>query len=300
MPLFVDEAWGPHFSFHSDFPLAAIQSGADAAVTSVHKILACFDQGAVLLTRGDLVDHARIAAAVKLTQTTSPSLPILASLDASRRRMALEGEELLSRALGTAALRREEASANPGASTRWDGERLGWRFADPTRLLIDVHGLGLTGFEVEAELRSGFGISLEMSDQASVIGIITTSDTCGDVDLLAAALHSISRAAVGRCAAGGPAGIAHRSMGRAVEPGVQAMSPRDAFFSPARPVPLHDADGQAAAELVVPYPPGIPVLLPGEIIQAAKVDYLQSCLDAGLTISGAADPRLRSVRVVAD
>jgi len=294
--LFVDEAWAPHIHFHPALPLSAMQSGADGAVGSVHKVLAGLTQASVLHAQGPRVDVARVATAVGMVQTTSPAATILASIDAARRQMALDGERLLDRTIALAGRARFQLDALSGISLL-SGERLGLdpcRF-DPTKLVVDVHEAGLSGFAAEQALRDRFAIQPEMSDLVSVVCLITIGDTEESVNRLATAFAILSAERTG------PAGGLHlRSTGIAIAPGEQALSPRDAFFAPSRAVPLSETAGQVSAELVIPYPPGIPVLAPGDIISGEKIEYLQHGASLGMYLSGPADPRLATLRIVDD
>ncbi|MBA3415143.1 MAG: arginine decarboxylase, partial [Chloroflexia bacterium] len=167
---------------------------------------------------------------------------------------------------------------------------------DLTKLVIDVHGLGLTGFELEAILRARFRLQPEMSDLVGCVCLVSIGDTPSTIDRLVAAFATIARErAGGRRAATTPL----RSSGAAIAPGRQALSPRDAFFAPSRAVPLADAVGCVSAELVIPYPPGIPVLAPGDVIDGDKVAYLREGAARGMYLSGPVDNRLETILVVA-
>jgi arginine/lysine/ornithine decarboxylase len=293
--VYVDEAWGPHFGFHPRLPLSAMAAGADGAVTSTHKMLSSLSQSSILNLRGGRVPPGRVAAAVRLTQTTSPLVPLVASIDACRRQMALHGEQMLDRTLGLAADARRRLGMLPGLRVL-DAAALdlGPRQLDPTKLVVDVAGLGLTGLAAEQALRERFAIAPEGSDLSSVILFVTIGDTAASIDQLVGGFTALcaERTVV---AAGAPP----RSSGAAIGPGVQALTPRDAFFAPARTVPLRAAAGEVAAELVTPYPPGIPVLAPGEVITADKLDYLANGRANGMYVCGPADPSLATIRVVA-
>jgi len=296
VPVYVDEAWGPHLSFHPELPPSAMQAGADAAVTSAHRLLGSLSQSALLLLRGARLDLERVAAAVAMTQSTSPFLPFLASLDTARRQMALNGAALVERVLRLARDARAQLARLHGIEVL-DGQRLGLARYDATRLVIDVQGLGLTGYAAEALLRARFGIAPEMSDHASVVCLLTIGDSSSSVARLIDAFR-------GLCAAHAPGRPGSerddpRSLGGVVAAGPQVLSPREAFFAPARPVPLGASVGEVAAELVVPYPPGVPVIAPGELITADKVAYLRAELERGMCVRGASDRSLASVRVIA-
>jgi len=163
-------------------------------------------------------------------------------------------------------------------------------------LVIDTTGLGLTGYRVEALLRDEFAIAPEMSDHRGIVCIVTVADTRASLGALVDALCAIANRTPGlrphrsRSVA--------RSVGDAIAPGEMAMLPRDAFFAPSHAVPLPTAIGCIAAESVTPYPPGIPVLVPGERISWAKLMYLAQVVAGGATCAGAGDPRLLTIRVV--
>jgi arginine/lysine/ornithine decarboxylase len=295
VPVYVDEAWGPHFGFHPALPPSAMAAGADGAVTSTHKTLSSLSQSSILNVRAGRLALDRVAAAVDLTRTTSPLLPLLASIDACRHQLAREGEALVGRALTLAATARRRLERLPGLQML-DADRLGLgahRF-DPTKLVADVAGLGLTGLDAERVLRERFAVAPEGSDLSSVILMVTIGDTGFSVEQVVAAFAAL-------CAERRPATPAAppRSSGPAVAPGDQAMTPRDAFFAATRAVPLAAAAGAVAAELVTPYPPGIPVLAPGEVVTADKLAYLQAGRAHGMHVCGPADPSLATIQVVA-
>ncbi|MBA2518558.1 MAG: aminotransferase class I/II-fold pyridoxal phosphate-dependent enzyme [Chloroflexia bacterium] len=296
VPVFVDEAWGPHFHLHPDLPPSAMSSGADGAVISTHKVLGSLTQAAILHLQGSRIDHQRVAAAVGMMQTTSPAATILASIDGCRRQMALHGRALLERAIALAHDARARLLALPGIEVL-DAARLGIPALDPTKLVIDVHGLGLTGFRAEAELRDRFGVQPEMSDLVGVVCLVTIGDTTASIERLVGAFTTL--ATERRTVVDVGAGFLARSSGAAIAPGVQALSPRDAFFAPSRVVALRDAVGEVSAELVIPYPPGIPVLAPGDVVSVEKVAYLEAGAAHGMYLSGPADPALKTLRVVA-
>jgi arginine/lysine/ornithine decarboxylase len=293
IPVYVDEAWGPHFHFHPALPRSAMASGIDGAVSSIHKVLGALTQAAILNVRSELVDPERVRTTVGMVQTTSPSVLVLASIDAARRQMALHGEVMLERTIALATDARRRLQALPGMSVL-DADQLGIAGFDLTKLVIDVDGLGMTGYQAEDALRNRFGVGPEMSDLVGVVCLVTIGDTEASIQRLVDAFATLSRE---HCR-GGPRRAGRRSSGAAVAPAEQAMSPREAFFSPSRAIPLAQAGGKISTELVIPYPPGIPVLAPGEVITDEKVAYLEEGIAHGMYISGPADPKLGSIRVV--
>jgi arginine/lysine/ornithine decarboxylase len=296
VPVYVDEAWGPHFHFHPALPASAMASGVDGAVASTHKVLGAITQSAILNLKGPRVDARRVETAVGMAQTTSPAAYILASIDACRRQMALHGQALLDRTIALADEARLRLQRLPGINVLY-GDRLGVAAYDLTKLVIDVHGLGLTGFQVEEILRRRFRIVPEMSDLTGIMCLITIGDTEESIDRLVHAFEELSLERKPHL--NGNRAIA-RSSGVAVAPGVQAMSPREAFYAPARTIPLIEAIGEVSAELVIPYPPGIPVLAPGDVISPEKVEYLAYAGAHGTYMSGASDSTLATIRVVAE
>ncbi len=271
-------------------------SGADGAVTSAHKLLSGLSQGALLNVRGTRVDADRVGTAVHMGQTTSPLLPILASLDGCRRQMALGGEAMLGRTIALATSARRRLDALVGLAVL-DADKLGLPSSryDVTRLVVDVRGLGMTGFEVEATLRGRFSVAPEMSDLSGVVCLVTIGDSAATVDRLVGAFEVLAdeRTPWTRVRS-----HSHRSAGCVIAPGHQALTPREAFFARSLAVPLWQATGEVCAELVVPYPPGIPVLAPGEVISEEKVSYLAQVATRGAAIRGAADASLSTVRVI--
>jgi arginine/lysine/ornithine decarboxylase len=295
VPLYVDEAWGPHFHFHNRLPVSAMVSGADAAVSSVHKLLPAVSQGSVLHLQGDLLDRARISTAVKMMQTTSPLLPIIATLDGARRQMALEGAAKLDRVIALSEWAKAEIAAIPGIEVIGAAALgLDERRADITKFVLDVHGLGMTGFEVERRLNDEFAIAIELSDHRGIIANFNLGDSEESARRFVHALSSIATSA--------PQGRTvtdfSRSSGAAVAVTELAMTPREAYFAPSRSVNLTDAAGEVAAELVTPYPPGIPVLAPGDLITQQKIDYLFSTSDFGRGNYGARGAAPATIKIV--
>jgi arginine/lysine/ornithine decarboxylase len=299
IPVYVDEAWGPHFHFHPALPASAMSCGVDGAVASTHKVLGSITQAAILHVQGALVDQRRVEIAVGMAQTTSPAAYILASIDACRRQMVLHGRALLDRTIALADEARRRLQRIPGVDVL-DGERLGVGAYDLTKLLIDVHGLGMTGFEIEAALRHRFGIVPELSDLTGIMCLVTIGDTQESIDRLVHAFAVLAAERPIHLNGNGAIGAHLRSSSAAIAPGTPAMSPRDAFYAPSRAIPLAESVGEVAAELVIPYPPGIPVLAPGDVITAEKVEFLAFGAARGMYISGAADPRLETIKVVAE
>jgi lysine decarboxylase len=254
-------------------------------VTSAHKALPAYTQGALVLARTQRLDRARLDRAFDATHTTSPAGAILASIDASRALLAAHGKELCGRLLTVVAAARARLAQVPGLAVL-SGPRV-----EPTKLVVLLAGTGAHGNAVEADLIAA-GMPVEMADRDTVVPIVTLADGADAVERFT----SVLIAAVER----------HRGPPRPVRPSPawtvrpqQALPPREAFFSPNETVPADVAAGRISAELVAPYPPGIPVLAPGEIITASALAALRAARSDGSRIAYAADPSLATFQVAA-
>jgi arginine decarboxylase len=286
IPLIVDAAWAAHFGFHPDLPPHALALGADAIVTSAHKALPAYSQAALVLANTDRIDADRLERAFEATHTTSPAGAILASIDASRSLLENHGEELIGLLLGRVAGARRRLRAVEGVDVL-DGAGV-----DPTKLVVLLAGTGASGYDIESDLLAR-DMPLEMADRDTVIPMLTIADDDTGVDELTAALtNAIAR---------------HRGSPRmpvaaaawSVEPET-VMAPREAFFAKHVPVSAQEAVGRVSAELVAPYPPGVPVLAPGERVTRGALDSLLRARDEGVRIAYAADPTLTTLQVVVE
>ncbi|MEV7041467.1 ornithine decarboxylase [Amycolatopsis sp. NPDC051061] len=295
IPLIVDEAWGAHLPFHDGLPPWGMFAGADVCVTSVHKMGAAVEQSSVFHLRGDRVDPAVLKSREDLLGTTSPSSLVYAALDGWRRQMAEHGKELLEGALTLVKSVRGRLS-DLGFTVLHD-EFLGPDLADsvdPLKVVLDLEPLGISGYQAADWLREHQHVTVGLSDHRRTVAQINHSDDDETADVLVSALEALMKAAPGF----------------ETPPKVEippphefeldtAMLPRDAFFGPTEQVSLDDAPGRIAAEMITPYPPGAPGVLPGEVITKPMLDYLRSGLEAGMELPDPADSALDSVRVVA-
>jgi lysine decarboxylase len=284
VPLVVDAAWGGHFGFHPRLPAHALALGADALVTSVHKALPGQSQAALVLARNDRIDPGRLDAAVEATGTTSPAGAILACIDAARALLARDGVPLLGALVDRVARARTILAAVDGVRV------LGGDDVDPAKLVVLLPGTGADGVAVERDLVAA-GLPVEMADRDTVVPMVTLADGDAETDALVEGLG----ATIDR----------HRGAPRPVTGAaawtvspVQDCLPRDAFFAAHRAIPAAEAVGRTSAELVAPYPPGVPVLAPGERVTAEALAALLAARDAGTRIAYAADPSLITLRVV--
>jgi arginine decarboxylase len=284
VPLVVDAAWAAHFGFHPDLPRHPLQLGADVMVTSAHKSLPAWSQSALILARTERVDAARLDAGVEATATTSPAGAMLASTDAARALLERDGESLLGEAIAATRATRDRLRAIDGLVVL-DGPGV-----DPLKLTLVLPGTGADGNAIEQDLLAA-GLPIESADRDVLVGVVSLADTLSTLDILATAVaDSIERHRGTPRAVVGPA--AYR-----VDP-VTALPPRHAFFAESDTVPADQAVGRIGAELVAPYPPGIPVLAPGEEITPDSLAALDQARAAGVRIAYAADPSLATLRVV--
>lgn len=293
IPVVVDEAHGVHIHFHHALPISAMEAGADMAATSVHKLGGSMTQSSVLNVREGLISSQRVQSILSMLTTTSTSYPLLASLDTARRQLAIHGEDLIGDAIRLAKDTRKRINALP--HIRCVGEELLQTSAtydmDPTKLLISVKNLGITGYEAETWLREKANIEVELSDLYNILCLITLGDTRKEANLLVNALSRMVTAYESEAA------IVEPSVTLPEIPGL-AMSPRDAFYAKTESIPLAKAAGRISAEFVMVYPPGIPIFIPGEIITQNNIQYIKMNLEAGLPVQGPEDDTLEMIQVI--
>lgn len=299
VPLICDEAWGAHLAFHPDLPEHAIAAGADLVISSTHKIVGSLTQSALLhLGRTDgPLDQDVVDRAVTLVESTSPNSLLCASLDAARRHAAIHGRELVAETVQAVDGARAQIRAIDGLDVldrRLVG-RPGVAAYDPLRLAVDVRGIGANGYELAPLLREIGDINLELYGQHVIVAVFGLGERATpEAERFVAALTEAVRR-VGPDPSGGGAGFAP------VPPwGELAMTPRDAYLGRQEVVPADEAVGRIAAESLATYPPGIPNVLPGEILTAETLAYIRSTLELGGSIRGASDRRLLTVRVVVE
>ncbi|MEH2289626.1 aminotransferase class I/II-fold pyridoxal phosphate-dependent enzyme [Nostoc sp.] len=298
IPLLVDEAHGAHFAFHPELPTPALAAGADLTVQSIHKVLGAMTQASMLHVRGNRIDCDRITKALQLLQSTSPSYLLLASLDAARQQMALYGKMLMSRTLQLADEARTKISQIPGLSVLEMPQlekSFGFIALDKTRLTVTVSGLGLTGFEADEILDEKFAVTAEFASLQHLTFIISLGNTSADIEQLVQAFTTLAKE-YRRTNLIVKSHLWHELF--TIQCHALCCSPREAFFAISEILPLTKANKRICAEIVCPYPPGIPVLMPGEVITKPVLDYLQQIQAMGGLISGCTDNSLRTLKVV--
>ncbi|NSW90030.1 MAG: aminotransferase class I/II-fold pyridoxal phosphate-dependent enzyme [Firmicutes bacterium] len=291
MAALVDEAHGSHMSFHDDFPLTAMEVGADMSAASMHKTSGSLTQSSILLYRSNIISLERVKQVLNLTYTTSASYLLMCSLDIARKQLAVSGSEMLEKTLRLARWAREEINKIEGLYAF--GKELvgtpGCYDFDETKLGINVRGLGYTGYQMEAKLRKEYNIQIEMSDLYNILAIISIGDRQEDVEALVNALKDIaSKERV----------TEFKSVIPVLENPKMIVSPRDAFYSPKKTIPLENAEGEIAGEMIMAYPPGIPVICMGEKITRDIIDYIKVLKNEKCELQGTADPFVNNIRVL--
>lgn len=295
IPLIVDEAHGAHFHFHSQLPISALTAGADLTVQSIHKTLGAMTQASMLHFQGKRIDIDRVNKALQLVQSTSPSFILLASLDAARQQMAIHGEKLMSQTLDLAEEARIKINQIPGFSTPLINSKKSPEFMDldQTRLTVNVSEIKFTGFASEEILDKKFHVTPEFSSWQNLTFIISLGNTKADIQKLIQGLNNLTHVTplTSECQ---PC----NNINDAIIASIMSISPREAFFANSEAIPVAETQERICAEIICPYPPGIPVLMPGEIITKSALEYLQEIQNMGGFISGCADETLQTVKVV--
>ena len=292
--LLVDEAHGPHLRFHPALPASAMSCGADMCVQSTHKILSGLTQASLLLARRSAYADM-LRRVLTLLTTTSPSYILMASLDVARMQMATRGRELLETTVALAMEARRRINQIPGLhclGREWLGHP-GVHSLDMTKLVVDVRGLGETGHAMAKKLNERHGVQVEYAELDTLLIIVTIGNTSKDIHRLITALEAEAREAPVRHRP-------RRPLTLPAGPPEQVMTPRDAFEALHHRVPLREAAGAVAAETISPYPPGIPLVNPGERITPELVAYLQNLQSRGgrLQTQHRRGRRLLRVRIV--
>jgi arginine/lysine/ornithine decarboxylase len=283
----VDEAWGPHLRFHPNLPPSAVEAGADLVVQSSHKLVSGMSQASMLHLRGDRVDRGRLESVLRMLQTTSPSCLLLASLDVARRQMALKGLPLLTQALELA----ERARAHlTRLGVRCYSHRPGVFGWDATRLVFSLAERGFSGYEAEKFLRYRHNLQMEMSDRINVVALVTLGHGSADIDRLIEAVEDLCRQTPQQP-------LRARQSRRQPRP-ESRLTLKQAFNARWESVSLEQAQDRICVDTICPYPPGIAWVVPGEVLTAGLIEALRVELAAGVTIQGAFDPQLETVRVV--
>eukprot|EP01018_Ginkgo_biloba_P013116 Gb_10109 [translate_table: standard] len=302
LPLIVDEAHGAHFKFHSGLPKSALEQGADLVVQSTHKVLFSFTQSAMLHVQGKMIDMERVRRCLQTLQSSSPNYLLLASLDAARAYISEHNSfpdssnTLFERAIKLASEARHAIQHIHGISVFDSVNCAGVMAYDPLRITVGLWEIGLSGYEADDILRIEHGVIAELPSLHSLMFAVSPGTASEHINRLVQALQSLSVNYAKK------SGFKRSFFSQVHESGPFAtiranLSPREAFFAKTERVEIKHALGQICGELICPYPPGIPVLIPGEVISDKALLYLKEVIRVGATISGASDSTLSSMIV---
>jgi len=291
MALLVDEAHGAHMSFHDDFPLTAMEVGADMSAVSLHKTAGSMTQSSVLLLRSNMIPADKVKQVLNLTYTTSGSYVLMCSLDVARKQLATIGMDMLENTLSLARWAKDEINKTEGLYAF--GKDLigtpGCHDFDETKLGINVRELGFTGYQMESLLRKEYNIQIELADLYNILAIISLGDSEEDLRALIDALSDIASKTEKREV---------KSVKVILENPKMIVSPRDAFYSTKKPVSLDESVGEIAGEMIMSYPPGIPVVAMGEKITKDIVDYIKMLKSEKCELQGTTDPNVDYIMVL--
>ena len=291
MKVLVDEAHGTHFYFGENLPVSAMAAGADMAAVSMHKTGGSLTQSSFLLSNHPDLHQGYIRQIINLTQTTSGSYLLLSSLDLSRRNLALHGKEIFARVKELAQYAREEINKLGGfyafSSELIDGDAI-FDF-DTTKLSVHTRDIGLAGIEVYDLLRDEYDIQIEFGDIGNILAYLSIGDRSQEVERLVSALAEIHR----RYKTDG-SGLLSQEY---IDPEV-VMSPQDAFYAKKKSVPIQESAGYVCSEFVMCYPPGIPILAPGERITPEILAYIAYAKEKGCLMTGPEDSEILNLNVL--
>jgi len=292
MLVLADEAHGTHFYFGDDLPVSAMAAGADMAAASMHKTGGSLTQSSFLLCAASM-NPGYVRQVINLTQTTSGSYLLMTSLDMARMNLALNGQGIFKKTLELAQYARDEINKIGGYYAFGKELINGDNFFDfdSTKLSVHTLDIGLAGIEVYDILRDEYGIQLELGDLANFLAIISAGDRAFEIERLISALYEIKRRYMKD-----KAGMIDHEY---ITPQV-IKTPQAAFFHKKKLVPLKDSIGEVCGEFVMCYPPGIPILAPGELITAEIIDYIVYAKDKGCSLTGTEDLHANQINILED
>ena len=291
LTVIVDEAHGTHFHFHDDFPMSAMQAGADMSAISLHKTGGSLTQSSALLLKANRVNPSYVRKIINLMQTTSPSYLLMGSLDVARKMLATEGNEVLANVIEIADYARAEINKIPGCYCigRESSGLPGIHKFDTTKLSVTTRDMGLNGMELYDLLRDEYNIQMETGDMYNSLAILSVGDTYESADALIAALKDISsRFENGR--------IDYQKIDLHFPKVV--MTPRDAFYAEKEMVRFEDSVGRISGEAIMAYPPGIPVVSYGERINESVVAQVELFKTSHSILTGMEDAEVKYIKVI--
>ncbi len=291
MLVLVDEAHGTHFHFNDSFPLSGMQAGADVSAVSLHKTGGSLTQSSALLVNDRVIDGHYVRKVINLMQTTSPSYLLMGSLDVARKQLALHGEAMLDHIIEVAEYARKKINEIPGCYAIGN-EAIGnpgiFNF-DPTKLSVTTRNMGLNGMELYDLLRDQYNIQMETGDIFNSLAILSLGDDYDHVDALIDALTDIQKKFQGER-------IEYKKIDLHYPEVV--LTPREAFYAEKDVVLLEDTAGRISGESLMSYPPGIPVVSYGELINASVIEQIKLFKSSHGIITGMEDPEANTIKVI--
>lgn len=290
MRVLVDEAHGAHFYFGEELPVSAMAAGADMAAVSMHKTGGSLTQSSFLIC-GANVDSGYVRQVINLTQTTSGSYLLMSSLDLARKHMVLHGKEIVAKTLELAEYARNEVN-NIGGYYAFSKELINGETIfdfDRTKLSVNTSAIGLAGIEVFDLLQEEYDIQIEFGDIGNFLAVVTAGDRAFEIERLVSALAEIKR----RYSKDRSNMLTHEY----IDPDV-VLTPQKAFYSEKRSVPLREGVHHISGEFVMCYPPGIPILAPGERITEEIIDYIIYAKEKGSVLTGPKDMKVEHINIV--
>lgn len=292
MLVLVDEAHGAHFHFHPEVPASAMKLGADMSAVSLHKTGGSLTQSSLLLLNEERITHQKVRTTLSLTQTTSASYLLMASLDIARQQLATEGYERIDKILALCDAARARINGIDGLYAFGPDQidQPGVYDFDTTKLGVHVAALGLTGFEVYDLLIDQYNIQIEMADMYNILAIVSLGDDEASLTALVDALEDIAQKRQGATPLETVTAVLHNPQ--------IIVSPRDAYYAKKHIVALEDAVGEISGESIMTYPPGIPVVTPGERISRQIVDHIKVLKTQPSFLQGTEDPYVDFIKVL--
>lgn len=284
--LIVDEAHGAHFAFSKMLPVSSLEAGADIAVQSIHKTLPSFTQSSILHLNSENIDADKLKFALSLFQTSSPSYILMSSIDIAREYMEGEGSVRLKRAVELSMYARSEINKIEGI--RCLGEEIIGKYGimdfDKTKLTVNVSGVDITGAEAEKVLRDKYKIQVEMSDAVNILAMVTLADGKEEINLLIQGIRGFEK-------------LKNTANEIKIEEfsDIPAMilKPSEAVRRSKRLIPLNKSEGYISGDYIIPYPPGVPLICPGELIKKDMVKYINMLYNKGIKIIGIQNQKIQ-------
>ena len=282
MIVIVDEAHGAHLGLSDKLPMTALEQGADIVVQSTHKTLPSFTQSSMVHIQGERVNQERLTSILRMIESSSPSYMLMSSLELAVDIYETKGKDLMDELLDNIDIFKKNMEKYKNINIYNDNDR--------TKIFISSKELGMTGYELDEMLRMNYNVQVELSNYYGILLICTIGNDRGDFKSLEYALADISLNH-----------ISNKNIGYIDYPmhiPIKELTPREAFYNEKKSVKIYDSIGKICGEYIIPYPPGICLVSPGEIITKEVIDYILVCHQKGMSISGMKDPSLGYIQII--